>query len=321
MHNRLGISILLLLWGIVSTGHAVIIDRILAKVNDEIITLSQVQEEGYPLLARLQAEFSGKELEARRQQIEEKMLQQLIDRVLQLQQARKLGLSVSEAEVDAALQDILRRNNLTEEELKSILQEEDIDFLDYRQRIEEQLLLAQLLNREVRSKVHVDEEEVEEYYRTHLDQFGSPTRFRIRHILFLVPPQASNGEVEATRKKAIAVLQRIQAGEDFSQLARQYSQDPSAANGGDLGYLKKGEMLPAFEQALAHMRVGEVRGPIRTPYGFHLIRLEEKQGGEEHPPDAVRREIEKILINQKMQKRYQKWMEELRSEAYIEIIR
>ncbi len=318
MHLLVGVMVMLLGWGSFSLTHAIIIDRIMAKVNGEIITLSQVQEEGYPLLAKLQTEFSGEELRARQQLVEQQMLERIIDRILQVQQARKRGLTVSAQEVDAALQDIMRQNNLTEEEFKRILAEEDIDYLEYRNHIEEQLLVSRLLNIEVRSKIRVDLKEIEEYYQRHRNQYGGEMQFRVRHILFLT--NGSNGTMEKARENAQIVLEKLRNGEDFVTLARLYSQDPSASSGGDLGFLKQGEMLPAFEEALKRLEVGEISEPIQTKYGFHIIRLEEKRGGEQKPLEAVRAEIENLLINQKMQRRYEEWMKELRDAAYIERI-
>lgn len=318
MHLLVGVMVMLLGWGSFSLTHAIIIDRIMAKVNDEIITLSQVQEEGYPLLAKLQTEFSGEELRARQQLVEQQVLERIIDRILQVQQARKRGLTVSAQEVDAALQDIIRQNNLTEEEFKRILAEEDIDYLEYRTHIEEQLLVSRLLNIEVRSKIRVDLKEIEEYYQRHRNQYGGEMQFRVRHILFLT--NGSNGTMEKARENAQIVLEKLRNGEDFVTLARLYSQDPSASSGGDLGFLKQGEMLPAFEEALKRLEVGEISEPIQTKYGFHIIRLEEKRGGEQKPLEAVRAEIENLLINQKMQRRYEEWMKELRDAAYIERI-
>lgn len=318
MHLLISVIVMLLGWGSFSLTHAIIIDRIMAKVNGEIITLSQVQEEGYPLLAKLQTEFSGEALRARQQLVEQQMLERIIDRILQVQQARKRGLTVSAQEVDAALQDIMRQNNLTEEEFKRILAEEDIDYLEYRNHIEEQLLVSRLLNIEVRSKIRVDLKEIEEYYQRHQNQYGGEMQFRVRHILFLT--NGSNGTMEKARENAQIVLEKLRNGEDFVTLARLYSQDPSASSGGDLGFLKQGEMLPAFEEALKRLEVGEISEPIQTKYGFHIIRLEEKRGGEQKPLEAVRADIENLLINQKMQRRYEEWMKELRDAAYIERI-
>jgi peptidyl-prolyl cis-trans isomerase SurA len=312
---------LLWLWGGGTIAQAMVIDRIVAKVNGEIITLSQVQEEGYPLLAKLQQEFQGEELRTRQQKVEQEVLEHLIDRTLQVQQARKLGFSVSEQELQTALQDILRQNNLTEEELKKILEEEDIDFGEYLHQIEAQILTSRLLNMEVRSKVRVEAREIEEYYQSHFTQYGDTLQFRVRHILFRASANGNHGTLDAARKNAQMVWEKIQAGEDFATLARRYSQDPSAGNGGDLGLLTKGEMLPAFEEAVVRLAVGAVSEPIQTKHGFHIIRVEEQKRGERNPLEAVRTEIEKVLINKKMQERYREWMQELRREAFIEFPR
>jgi peptidyl-prolyl cis-trans isomerase SurA len=301
------------------TSQALMIDRIVARVNDDVITLSELQEEGLPLFSRLRENYSGSELVEQVRRAEREFLEQLILRRLQLQYASQIGITTSENEINAALKDVLTRNNLTQEQLTDLLTREGLTLQDYKDRLREQIVLARLMNQAVRSRVSVDTSEVEAYYKTHQEEFNQPAQARIRHIFFRVDPGAVQPQVDAVQARAARVLQEARNGSDFADLARLHSEDATAANGGDLGFIKRGQALPEFEEVIFAMKEGEISDVIRTGNGLHIIKVEAFSIGTDRPFAETKAEIERRLLQEKIEKRFQDWTSELKDRAFIEI--
>ena len=295
------------------------IDRIVARVNDDVITLSELQEEGLPLFARLRENYTGKELESQVQRAEREFLDQLILKRLQLQYAGQIGITASDNELNAALKDVLTRNNLTQQQLTDLLIREGLTLQDYKDRLREQIILARLMNQAVRSRVSVDASEVEAYYQAHRDEFNQPAQVRVRHIFFRIDAGAARPQVDAVQERAMRVLQEARNGDDFADLARRYSEDATAANGGDLGLIKRGQALPEFEEVIFAMKEGSISELIRSPNGLHIVKVEAFSKGSERPFSEIKVEIERRLLQEKIEKRFQDWTSELKDRAFIEI--
>lgn len=295
------------------------IDRIVARVNDDVITLSELQEEGLPLFERLRATYSGAELEHQVRQAEREFLDQLILKRLQLQYANQIGLTASDADINAALKDVLTRNNLTQEQLVSLLTKEGLTLQDYKDRLREQIVLARLMNQTVRSRVSVDAREVEAYYQAHVEEFNRPDEVKARHIFFRLDPTVAEAQRAAVQERAQRVLEEARNGGDFESLARRYSEDATAEIGGDLGTIRRGQALPEFEDVIFTLHEGEISDVIRTPNGLHIVKVEATARGASRPLAEVRAEIERRLMQAKMEKRFQEWANELRDRAFIEI--
>jgi len=295
------------------------IDRIVARVNDDVITLSELQEEGLPLFARLRENYTGSELAEQVQRAEREFLDQLILRRLQLQYASQIGITTSENEINAALKDVLTRNNLTQEQLTDLLTREGLTMQDYKDRLREQIILARLMNQAVRSRVSVDTREVEAYYKTHQDEFNQPAQARIRHIFFRIDPGVAQPQVDVVHARATRVLQEARNGSNFTELARLHSEDATAANGGDLGFIKRGQALPEFEEVVFTMKEGDISDVLRTPNGLHIVKVEAFSIGSDRPFAETKAEIERRLLQEKIEKRFHDWTTELKDRAFIEI--
>lgn len=295
------------------------IDRIVARVNDDVITLSELQEEGLPLFERLRENYTGKELEHQVQRAEREFLDQLVMKRLQLQYAGQIGVTASDNEINAAFKDVLSRNNLTQEQLVELLTREGLTLQDYKDRLREQIILARLMNQAVRSRVSVDTSEVESYYQTHRDEFDQPPQVHVRHIFFRTDQGAGRPQMEAVYARATQVLQEARNGGNFVDLARRYSEDATAANGGDLGFIKRGQALPEFEEVIFAMREGEISEIIRTPNGLHIVKVDTFSKGALQSFAEIKPEIERRLLQEKMEKRFQDWTNELKDKAFIEI--
>jgi len=303
----------------VPAAHALLIDRIVARVNDEVITLSQLYEEGLPFFERLRESFRGEELAAQVSRAERELLEQLILRRLQLQYAGRIGMTASDSDVNAAVKDVLTRNNLVEETLVAMLAREGLTLQDYKGRVREQIILNRLMNQAVRSRISVDASEVEAYYQGQREQFMQPAEARVRHIFFRLDPGADGSQVVATYQRATRVLQEVRNGGGFETLARRYSEDVTAGQGGDLGVIKRGQTHAAFEEAVFSLNDGQISEVIRTPTGLHIVKVEAASHGVLRPLAEIRAEVERRLLQEKIDKRFQEWTTELRHKAFIEV--
>jgi peptidyl-prolyl cis-trans isomerase SurA len=296
-------------------SRAEVIDGIAATVNDDVITRLDVDKE----YRQMQKELE-KLPPSEKMGLKTAALNRLIDKKLIDQKIHELDIKVSDEEVKLAIEDVRKQNNMTEEALKRALASQGLSFDVYRSQIREQLERMRLMGQEVRSKLQVGEREIRDYYDANRAKFGADQQFRARHIFFRVDKNATPDEVAKQQAKAGQVLKEARSGGDFSALAKKYSNDPAAAkDGGDLGTFKKSEMLPEIGDTVAAMKPGEISSVVRSPAGFHIIKLEEKSEGNARPFDEVKGEIEDLLYKKKADDRLAQWAKEMRASAAIEI--
>ncbi|MGA1875184.1 MAG: peptidylprolyl isomerase [bacterium] len=289
-------------------------DRIAAVVNGEIIT----QREFHHTLLRLQAGFPG-DFAYDPNQLAREVLQSLIDETLQVQEARGRGLSVHPEELEQGLEEIKSKNGLSSDgALEKALVSQNMTLESLRAKIEREILLLKLRERAVYPKIHLTDSEISSYFAQHRKE-GS---IHLSHILFALPEGADEAIAVQVYEKAQQVWKELEEGQNFIEAAQKYSEDvETAREGGDLGYLALDQISPPFQKAIEKLNVGQVSPPVRTPFGFHLIRL---NGNGREPSSLVRgsaqwNEIKEILMNQKADQYYKQWLEALRERSYIEI--
>jgi peptidyl-prolyl cis-trans isomerase SurA len=313
---------------VIQKTQPVIIDRIAAVVNQDVITLSEVQEavlqqavavavsRGGPLPQPGDPNLASAALTplALSQQ-----MRRLIERRLQQQAAEQHGITVTEAELRQALEDIKTRNRFASDEaLARALTAEGMTMEAYRQQLRTELLVAKLVNREVRSTVVVSTEEAQHYYEQHADDFSLPERVRLRQIFLAAP--ADNAEEHASKRaKAQAILEQLRSGGDFDQLARRYSNSPEAREGGLLGWFTPGSLMPQLDRAAFGLQNGQISDLIESPLGWHILKMEEREGHRRQPFESVKEVVHNRLMEQRTQERYEEWFLELRRNAYVDI--
>ena len=299
---------------------AQLLDGIAAVVNDEIITIGEVQEAMALEAEQLQQRYSGPTLQKQVQEQFQQTLKSLIDVRLQLERARKLSLQVSDEDVAFHIETLKKQNQITDEQLGQMLQSRGLTLETYRQQVREGLLITKVMNIEVRSRLIVLDTELQESYQKRRQRYSVPGALTVSHILFLASPDAPEQEVEQARQKAVDILQKLRNGGDFAALARQNSDGPSAERGGLLGTFQPGELLPGFEEAVVALKPGEISDIVRTRVGLHIIRLDARQEGTYKPFEEVREEIKAELLQIKTESKYQEWLEVLRQSAYIKVL-
>jgi peptidyl-prolyl cis-trans isomerase SurA len=301
----------------VSSGK--VVNAIAAIVNDEIVTLYEVNRESQPVIR--EAEKKAAIDAAVRTQIRRAALEHLIEKKLLEQKVKELNIKVSDEEVRQAIEDVKRQNNMSSQEaLVSALASQGLTFEQYRAQLQEQIEKLKLVSMEVRAKIQVGETEMREYYEANRSKYSEDETFQARHIFFRTSEKAPAEEIKRTMSTALMVLAEAKSGKDFAELAKTYSEDPAARkDGGALGSFKKGDMMPELEAAILGMKPGEVSELVYTPSGFHIIKLEERSSGKIKPFESVKADIEDILYRKKSEERFNQWAKELRAKASIEM--
>lgn len=307
---------LLLLQAPVQAGVA---DRIVAVVNDEVITLSELNGAFEPYRAKVEASYAGAEREKALAETKLTLLNQLVDNLLMQQQSRKAGIVVKDEEVAATIEDLLARRNISREDLQKAIAREGTTMEAYRKGVKDQLIRIRLVQREIKSKVAVSSEEIGEYYRKNRQDYEGKEAVRIKQILLQMPKGTSQEAKEKLREDAGAIRKRLLGGEPFELVSARYSQGPAAAAGGDIGYIEKGMMLPEVEAVALTLPFNQVSAVIESSVGFHIIQVIDRRGAGVKPIESVREEIREKLDMEKVEKKFDEWLEGLRSKAHIEI--
>jgi peptidyl-prolyl cis-trans isomerase SurA len=291
-----------------------IFDRVVAKVNSEIITLSSIEGRANTLKEKHRNEDGNYD----ENQILREALEFLIDDTLKLQQGKKMGFEVDDITVDAAIKDIERKNSLEDGQLAFMLEADGKSLETYKNVIRDRILVSKITRFEMGSRVAVSERKIAKYYHDNQKEFWEPSQVRVKHILLLFEKDASEKIRKEKNKQVKKILSELKEGKDFAEAAKEYSEDVSASLGGDVGFVKKGQMVPEFEKAVYRLKEGEISDVVETEYGYHIIKAEEIQKGRTIPFKDVKDKIKNILSTGKQESAYKTWMNELRESAFIE---
>ena len=255
----------------------VVVDRIVAVINDEVVT--RVELEDRMRIAVRQLQQQGTPLPPP-DVIRRQLLERVITDRVQLQFARETGLRVDDADLDRAINRIAQENKLTVPEMQQVLRKDGVPFAKFREDIRTEIALLRLREREVENKIVIAESEVENFLTTQQGQNARSEEFNISHILVVVPEQASPEQIQARRMRAEQALEQIRAGTDFRQVAAAYSEAPDALQGGSLGW-REGERLPTlYYDAVKDLKPGEATAVLRSANGFHVLKLNEKRSSQ-----------------------------------------
>jgi len=309
--------IMTLSFGVAAAAETV--DRIVAVVNGDIIVLSELRQVSRNYIDRMSEQFKVAGGDEQLREAERRILDQLIEEKLVNQEADRLAITFSEREVDLAVKEMQNRNRMNDAQFAAVLAEEGLTMPKYREQLTSQMKKARVIDQEIKSRIQVSKEEVDAYYEKHADDFNAEPEVRIQQIRLIIPPESSAGEVSRIQAQAESILAKIKAGEDFTTLVGLYSQDPTAAAGGDMGTFKRGELLPAIDEYAFSMKPGEVSPVIKTEGGFHLVKVLGKREPSALSEEERRAEVKDMLFSQKAEEDFKVWIAKLRKKAYIEV--
>jgi peptidyl-prolyl cis-trans isomerase SurA len=302
-----------------SSGPAEVVERIVALVNNQVITLSELEEMGRRLLDQVRQTASPAEREERLKKARREVLDHLIESRLLEEEMKKRKIEVPDRDVDAAVNDVLKASNLTEDDLKKALAREGMTFEAYRQKVREELGKMRLVSREIKSKIVIEEEELRRRYQENPEKYSDPLEVQIQQVFFPLPPNAPKDQVTAVRREALTILERARRGDDFTQLAKVYSRGPEASEGGVLGYFKKQELVREVEEVGFKLKPGEISDLVKSSAGFHILKVLDRKGGEPRPFAEVRNRIREEAMQEESEKKFNAWIKDLKSKAHIEI--
>ena len=302
-----------------NSGPAEVIERIVALVNNQVITLSELDEMGKPLLDQVRKTAFPAEREEQLKKARREVLDHLIESRLLEEEMKKRKIEVSDRDVDAAVNDVLKASNLTEDDLKKALAREGMTFAAYRQKIREELGKMRLVSREIKSKMVIEDEELRKRYQENPEKYSDPLEVQIQQVFFPLRPDAPKDQVATVQREALTILERARRGDDFTQLAKVYSRGPEVSEGGVLGYFKKQELVREVEEAGFKLKRGEISDLVRSSAGIHILKVLDRKGGELHPFAEVQNRIREEAMQEESEKKFNAWMKDLKSKAYIEI--
>lgn len=297
-----------------------VLDKVVAVVNDEAITQSEIDLFLRPLYEQYSKDLREDKLFEAMTDARKKLLSQMIEDRLVFQEAKTQNISIPEEEIDAQLQQ-LKSKFKTEDELEESLSREGLTLTTLRERIKKQAMIRKLQDTEVRAKVVVSPTEIEEFYKNNPQEFTSHDQIRVRSITLKKSEEAREKGLtdEAAKNKLLGLRKRLQANEDFGKLAKEYSQDTNAKEGGEGEWVERGGMIQAIDDVIFQLKPGEVSEIIETPMGYHLFRVEEKRAGKTLSFEEARDAIYNQLYSKKARARFEEWMEGLKKQAYISV--
>ncbi|MBN1271519.1 MAG: peptidyl-prolyl cis-trans isomerase [Candidatus Aminicenantes bacterium] len=294
-----------------------VVEEIVAIVNDEIITLSKYKERFEMQTQALRSQLQGEEFERQYSLLKKELLDLMISDMLLLQEARKKGFDVTE-QVRMGLEKIKEENGLTsDEELRRALAQQGLTYEKFVEQMRNQYLTQNVIFDEVNRNIVVDDAEIVKYYRENPEEFRAPAEYRLSAV-FLSTEEKSDGACESLKKE---INEKLTAGEDFAEVAKQYTDGPGKDSGGDLGTYKKGELDKTLETAVEGLAQGEISDWVKHPNGWFLLKLVEKKESRLKTFEEIKQEVERRLFNEKSRVKFEEYMKDLRKRSYIKILK
>jgi len=300
-------------------GTSRIVEEVVARVNNEIITLSEYERARVTQRGEVQQDCprcTPAELEQRLVPLEKNLLRDLIDNLLLIQRAKDLGVNV-DTEVVKRMDQIRQENNIPSmEELEKQVRASGMDYEDFRANIRNELYRQEVMRREVGAHIVPDKTEIQKYYDEHVQQFVRPEQVYVREILVNTEGK-SEAEKPALQSKADGLLARVKAGEDFGELAKRFSDGSTAKTGGELGMFQRGQLAPVLEEAAFQLNRNEVTPVIPIQTGFLILQVMEHYVAGQQPLEKVENEIQNALYSEKMRPALRTYLDRLRDDSYI----
>jgi peptidyl-prolyl cis-trans isomerase C len=314
MRISIAIVAMMLGWGTVQAGEV----GLAARVNGGGITLARLQSSVDASMRQGSMNYGGMTQPSQYKRVQRRVLEQLIAQELLWQEAKRQGFIAPPAEVDKALEQVRKRHPSEQAYLQKL---EGNGFTEdtYREDLKRHISVRHWVEETFAKGITVSDDEIHDYYVANQPRFVRPEEINVRHVLIKVDSRADDAAVAAARKKIEQVLAEEKQGADLSELAKKYSQGPSAPRGGELGFLPRGRLVKPFEDAAFALKAGEISNIVRTRYGFHIIKLDARRAKSVVPEEQAAPSIRNYLSSQKVQEAVQDRIGTLRKKGTVEI--
>ena len=315
-------SVLLCLAAIPALGADAIVEQIVVRVNNRIVTLTEYQRSMDDLKQEVQQQEPANAEKAFEQRKKD-VVRDLVDQQLLLDKGADMGIT-AETDLIKRLDDMRKQMHLeTLEDLEKAAQSQGISFEDYKENMRNQIITQQVIGKEVGSRINTTPEEIQKFYDTHKAELDEPEEIRLSEILITTPKTddatpADDPQLVAAKAKAEDLLAQIKKGANFDDLAKKNSNGPTAAQGGDLGYFKHGTLAKSLEDTTFAMKAGEVSDVIRTKQGFEILKVVEHHQGGLPPLKEVEEHVQEAVYMQKLQPALREYLKKLREDAFIQ---
>lgn len=302
-------SLVIIGFGFCQSASADIVDRIVAIVDTDIVTLVQLNKETAPYIKNIEtAAYSPEKKKEMIQTVTVKMLDSLIDRSLTQQEAKKYRIDVSDAEIDAAIENVKKTRSISQEDLEKALYYQGVSLKEYRENIEKQILQGRLINQAVKSKVIITESDIKKEYEANAEKYSGKKKYHLRNIL--MENETAINEVK----------NKLDEKENFASLAQQYSNASNAKDGGDLGTFDIHNFSDNLKESISKLNKGEYTNVISTTQGFQIFYIEDivQEGGKTY--EQAHDEIHESLYREQVEKKFATWLESLKKKAHIKVL-
>ena len=300
---------------------AIVVDRIVAVVNVEIITLYDLNQSFEPFARNIKAlGYSPEKENETLFKVRSDLLNELIDAKLSDQEIKKHKLTITEKEIDDAIERIKAARYYTDEDLRAGLAQQGLTMEDYRKELKEQLLRSKLVNLEVKSKIVITKENIQAYYDNHREKYGGEKKYHLWNIFLKIDPYADDSEKRSASEKMEAILAKLRQGQSFESLAEDNFISTLGAHGGDLGLFLYNELSPQLQESVAKMKAGEFSSVLNMDNGYQIVYLQKIIETPAKNLAEVENEIQNILYKELVDNKYQVWLEDLRNRSHIKII-
>jgi parvulin-like peptidyl-prolyl isomerase len=309
---------LVLLVGNMPVWGSEVLDRVLVKVDNGIITLSDLNEATAPMLSEMRSKYPADQWKEKSEEISNHVLSQMIDEYVCTRAARDLEITVSDEEIESHIENLWKKAGITsQDQFLEELRREGMTLDDLRESLKHQALTRKVLQREVYSKVRVPDVDIRKYYEENIKLYQQASQVKVA-ILLLEVKLKSEIAWDETGKKAREICDLLKSGLDFGKAVKQYSDGPAVDEGGDIGYIEKGKGLPEFEEVAFALKKDEISEPFRTQHGWNIIKVQDVIPEHTQSLDEVRDDIEKQQQMMRSRDAEREWLEKQRSKTYIE---
>ena len=320
-HSRLSMNKILTLLSLLAIlsllvprfSAAEVIDKVAIIVNDEIITDNEIERQLAPIYERYKTIFNGQKLIEKLEEAKQRVAQQMIEDRLLYGEAKKQNIEVTDKDIDARIDELIR-NLGSRQSLGKMLQEQQLTLKDLKERYRQQLMIRRLIDKKVGGTIMVTPVEIAAYYNNNLEEFRQPETVKLKNILVSIKKFPDPAKALSLAKD---ISKRLREGCDFDGLAKIYSDGPGAGEGGLMGYIKRGDLLPEIEKVVFGLKPGETSGIVQSSLGYHIFKVEEKEASKTMSLSESRHEVEMAVYKMKTEMKIRGWLDSLKKNAYI----
>jgi len=300
------IVLLLVSFGLSSLAHSEIVDRIVAIVNEDIVTQFDIQKDAAPYVQKINSSKYSKEKKDRLvNKIYDEVLNKLIEQALTSQEAKRYGITISDAQIDGIIENIKSQRSMTQESFERALSLEGTTIEEFREKLRKEQLQSQIINYAVKSKTVITPSDIKQYYDTNAQKYAGKKKHYLRNILM------------QDMEKIIVVKQQLDENKSFIELAKQFSTAYNASDGGDLGLFDISDFSEPMKSSLLKLGKDEYTDVIKTAQGLQIFYVQDIVVDGKKDYDQAAKEIEEILYREQVKKQFQTWLESLKKNAHI----